>query len=83
VDRVAFLRLGQSQLTLLALKAVAPVGEPVGPRDQRRAVGAVADGVEWIRVQDIPIPDRILPYAPANLDDRGSLLAVGDLKLLS
>jgi hypothetical protein len=66
-----------------SVEAVAAVGEAVGPGDQRRPVGAVADRPERIGIEDRPAADLVLAHPAADLDDRRPLLAVGDLVLLA
>ena len=76
-------RLAQRQLMLDALEAVAAVGEPVWPRDQRRSMRAVADVLDRVGLQHLPLADGVFAHAGADLDDRGALLAASDLELLT
>ena len=83
MNRVALLGLAQRNRMVGAIEAVGAVGQTVGPWDQRRAVGAVAHRVERIGVEHRPVCDLVLPDPAADLDDHGSLRAVGDLELLA
>jgi hypothetical protein len=68
---------------VLPVEAVAAVGEPVGPGNQRGAVSSIAHLLDRVGLQHRPAGDRVLAYAPSDLDDHGSLLAKDDLELLT
>ena len=83
VDRVALGRLGQGNLVIDSVEAVAPVGKAVRPGDQRGPVGTVADRVEGIGIEHRAPVDGVFPDPAADLDDRRALISVGDLELLA
>jgi ribokinase len=83
VDRVALLRLGQRDLILDAVEAVAAVGEAVGPGDQGSSVGAVADRPDRVALEHGSVPGQVLAHSATDLDDRRSLLAMSDLVLFA
>ena len=81
MDSVVPFRLVERHGVVGAVKTVGAVGEPVGPRDERRAVFAVAQGVYGVRVENGPIAGRVLPDAPADFDDGRPLVAVAHFEL--
>ena len=64
------------QLELLAVEGVPPIGEPVGPRQQRLASAAVGHALRGIAVEDRPPPIGVLAQSAADFDDDCSLLTV-------
>src|ERR1700678_4258539 len=82
MDSVVLGRLAQGMIVVNPIEPIAPISQPVGPRDQERAVSAVAHVLRPIRVQYVPVGHRILAHARSDLDDRGALLTADDLKLL-
>ena len=81
VDRVVLLGLGERHLLRGAVPRVPAVGEPIGPRDQGRAVRAVAHLVERERVEHVVRTDVVDADGAANLDDRRMVVARVDLEL--
>ncbi len=83
MNGVPLLGLGEGELIGLAVEAEPTVGEPVGPRDQRRPVGSVAHVPAPVRLKDITTTVDVLPQPAAHLDHGCPLLAEGDLELLT
>jgi hypothetical protein len=83
MDGVVFLGLCERDLIVGSVEAVAPVAEPVGPRNQRRAMCAVAHLVHGVGLQDVPIADPVVADTSANLDDRRPVVSSLKFELLS
>lgn len=78
VDGVVLVRFGEGDLIVCPVETVAAVTEPIGPRDQRGAVGAVAHRLQRIGLQHVPITGTVAADAAADLDDRDLLISVAD-----
>ena len=83
VDRVARRRLGQGELALDAVEAVAPVGQAVRPGREHGPVGAVAEIADVVGLEHGTLAVEVLPDPAADLDDRRPLAARCQLELLA
>ena len=83
MNSVVLVRLSERGLEVTAVPFEAPVGQAVGPGNQRRPMRAVADRIERIGVEHRPIADEVLPNPAADLDNRRRLLTVSDFVLLA
>lgn len=83
MDGGALVGLGQRYLLVGAVEGVGTVGEPVGPGDQGGAVGAVADRVAGVGVEDVAVGHRVRSDPTADLDDGGPVVAGVDLEMLT
>ena len=83
VDRIPLFGLGERELMTLAVELVAAVLDAVRPGHQHLASSRGALLVRAVAVQHFPVADRERAEASADLDDHCSLVAEGDLDLLS
>ena len=81
VNGVVLVRFGESHVVVRAVEAVVAVAEAVGPWDQRSTVRPVAHLTARVGLQNVTTAEAVRADAAPDLNDRGVLLAVGDVKL--
>jgi hypothetical protein len=77
------LGFGEGHLVVDPVEAVAAIGQSVGPGNERRAVGAVARDVGWVRIQDGSVPDPVATDRATHLDNGDALVSPSDVELLA
>src|SRR4029077_16844485 len=83
VDRVAVLRLVQWELVATPVELIAPILQPVRPRDQHLAPARGTHLIGTIAVEKLTDASRVCAESPANLDDHSLLIFAYDRDLLA
>ena len=83
MDGVALRRLGQAELQVLAVEAVATVTHPVGPRREHLSAATVGALVGREAVEHRPVADVVGPHSRTHLGDDRDVVAARDPVLLT
>src|SRR4051794_2931152 len=83
MDGVVLLRLRQRGLVALPVEFKAAVGEPVGPRNQNRAMASVSHAVDGKRLDHVATAEAVFAQCAADLYDDRHLIVVTQFELLA
>src|SRR4051812_28952104 len=83
MDRVVLLRLRQRCLVALPAELEASVGQPVGPRNENRAMASICDAIDGKGLNHVTIAEAVYAQSSADFHDDRGLIFVTQFELLA